>query len=56
LLERLSGLGLLGGWLSRWLAKRRTPWLVPWDALDLSDPGHPRLRVPREEALRDRAA
>jgi sporulation protein YlmC with PRC-barrel domain len=49
LLERLS-LGRVARWLLPALGPaRRNRCLIPWDALDLSDPRRPRLRKPLED-------
>ena len=62
LLERLS-VSSMGAWLLRRIGMWREPQRIPWDALDLADPQHPRLKrgpaadarvAPRDAHQRDR--
>jgi sporulation protein YlmC with PRC-barrel domain len=54
LVERLAAGALVASLLGRW-APELERYTVPWDALDLSDPEHPRLTKTLAE-LRRRAA
>ena len=57
LIDRLGG-GRLARALARLLARGRAyeGYAIPWDAIDLSDPEHPRTRVPKHELAAGRAS
>ena len=53
LLDRV-GTWALSASVQRRLPQRKSskPFRVPWDQMDLSDPGHPRVLVPQKELRR----
>lgn len=51
LIERIAGF-VVQLPVFEWLPMSKWEYRVPWHALDLSDPEHPRLTVPRSELRR----